>query len=112
MKSSIKNKISAISRLAASLMVLVFLSIPILQAAHKHGGESSAKHASSETVVYSKCPTCEFLVHKQQKHSFGGEAPILIHFSQKPAVVYFSLNCKIYPASIQGFTNKGPPVIS
>ncbi len=114
MSSGRKHNTAPIFRLAASLLMLVFFSIPVLQAAHNHSAEASAHHASSgsESVVYAKCPTCEFLVHQQQKHSFGDQAPVLIHFSQKPAAVYYTLNCKIYPAAIQGFTNKGPPVIS
>jgi len=98
-------------QIAAYLMVLLFLAIPITQIVHTH--EQSSDYTESGQSVFEKsvenCELCDFLSHHHGKEMhlsspIAFKVPIV-----QPVKTITNLISGNYTFTLQGFTNKGPP---
>jgi hypothetical protein len=99
-------------RFLSMFLVVLFLSISILQLAHAHKVFPSDKeNVTAESVsAVEKCEICDFIIHKQSKHVPADIPQQTIVLS--PVKITYSCNSCIcnYEFTLQGFTNKGPPI--
>ncbi|WP_207424853.1 hypothetical protein [Desertivirga brevis] len=110
MKSK-RNWTATYQRALALMVMFVFLFAPIVQALHHHDGSFTKVSLSVKEKVSSekKCATCEYFAHIKGKQLHNLPPTINSILFAKPVEVPDTFNCKIYPSSIQAFTNKGPP---
>jgi hypothetical protein len=101
-----------IHRLVSMLLVTLFLSISLLQLVHAHAPFVSKEDIGSKNLLSAveKCEICDFTIHKQSKY-------IPIDSFQNVIIVWeneVNDNCEAYISnyefSLQGYTNKGPPL--
>jgi len=99
-------------RFLSMLLVMLFLSISISQMLHTHKVFASEKEnlTTDSVSAVEKCEICDFIIHKQSKHIPAYIVEQLIERS--PAEVSYNCNSCIcnYEFTLQGFTNKGPPI--
>ena len=99
----------AISMLLVMLLLLVF----VFPAIHSHHNDAPTKHTEKQiTAAFKKCPICSFLSH-QEHHKYLVPTD---HPSIQPVVTYTTILpgvfAGVYKFTLQGFTNKGPPLSS
>jgi hypothetical protein len=93
--------------LLVMLLLLVF-AFPVI---HSHHNDAPTKHTEKQiTVASKKCPICSFLSHqKHQKYLIPIDHPFV-----KPVRTYITILpgvfAGVYKFTLQGFTNKGPPL--
>lgn len=102
------NPIIPALRLSALFLIIAFTCININQAFHQHT-DNISKNSSAKSSVYLKCSSCEYLANTQQKFLFAGDSFNIIVYSQPETKLFCDFNCKVFPAAIQSYTNKGPP---
>jgi hypothetical protein len=103
---------STVKFLSGSIAVLL-LSITAIQALHHHASATYYDDGSENREYVdstNKCAVCDYLSHQHNKE-FHLPAPVLV---TAPVIKPVTLRCRsyagIYKFTLQGFTNKGPPV--
>lgn len=101
------------------LLVMLFLSISVAQIFHSHPKVAALEHThhddgsgQAQVDAADKCLICDYLAHQQSKEFYISH-PLVLTVPLPDAI---TLNNNVfvgnYKFSLQGFTNKGPPVIS
>jgi hypothetical protein len=97
----------------SGFIAMLLLFITVVQALHQHGSTTNYDNGSeSREYVDStnKCVVCDYLSHHHNKE-FHLPAPVLV---TAPVIKPVTLHCRsyagIYKFTLQGFTNKGPPI--
>jgi hypothetical protein len=102
-----------LNKLAAYLLALLFIAIPMLPLLHSHGQTTdivtSTEGETPVVKITGRCKLCHFLAHKQIKDyqledAFEVVVPILLHITANTTLVAIN-----YSFTLNGFTNKGPP---
>jgi hypothetical protein len=109
------NHILSISKqIAAYLMVLLFFSMPVLQLAHTHAQPTDYSQSADGKPVLEKsselCKLCDFLLHKQGKEIHSNHLTECAVPLVQPVELRTHLIAGNYTFTLQGFTNKGPPI--
>lgn len=101
-----------LSAIMSLLLAFVFISITAIQALHKHNYSSPKDDADDTEYVYSseKCLVCDYMVHKQSHYAHLDYPPVVIAPVTKAVTLLSKSYAGIYKFTLQGFTNKGPPV--
>ena len=115
MKRKGKHILKKLHQIAAYLMVLLFLSMPMLQLLHSHGQTNEIASSIDGKPVIEKlteqCKLCDFLAHKQFKeYQISNPIELVIPIVQ-PVKTRTNLIAGNYTFTLNGFTNKGPPTI-
>jgi hypothetical protein len=102
-----KSVYRAISILLVALIFSMF-AVPVV---HAHHSESAARSTEKNTVAASnKCLTCSFLSHQKYQEYLISLDCLLV----APVRTYITLLHKVVAgipkSTLQGFTNKGPPL--
>ena len=98
-------------RFLSMFLVVLFLSISILQLVHVHKVFAEKENVTADSVsAVEKCEICDFIIHKQSKHVAAYISQQIIVLS--PFKITYNCNSCIcnYEFTLQGFTNKGPPI--
>ncbi|MBS7563888.1 hypothetical protein KHS38_05680 [Mucilaginibacter sp. Bleaf8] len=118
MKEHRNKHISIFSRALACLMVVLFVSISVVQAFHSHTRvvktEQSDDDGTDEEYVFAsdKCKLCDYYAHKHGSELHVSYPPVLTVPMPKAVTLGHRVYAGIYKFTLQGFTNKGPPIIS
>ena len=114
LKKRNKNILRRISKLASLLLVTLFFSISVIQASHNHKFSTPPKqsfNSSDEKVSEANsCQICDYLAHIQSKQLFIVYAAVLVLAVSVPALFQRYSFVGNYKFTLQGFTNKGPPL--
>jgi hypothetical protein len=114
LKTRNKNILRKISQLGSLLLVTLFLSISVIQALHSHKSSAQFEQSSDnsdETVSEANpCQLCDYLAHIQNKQLFIAYAAVLVLAISVPISFQPHSFVGNYKFTLQGFTNKGPPI--
>jgi hypothetical protein len=95
------------------LLIIVFLGISAGQMLHSHKSILKTEQANEDDSGYigEKCKICEFYVHKQGKVLNLSYPPVFT--APLPEPISYTTHYYIgnYKFTLQGFSNKGPPVL-
>lgn len=100
-------------RTGALLLAALLFSVFFIQAAHNHH-----KHPQQKTVADQEqsdpapelCKICDYFIHKQIK-DFHMPVPLELKIPIPAPIQHsYQVFAGIYKFTLQGFTNKGPPV--
>ena len=114
MKSKAQHTVKKSTQILAYLMMLIFLSMPIIQLVHSHHQSpeifSEIDGKPNINIAVEQCKLCDFFAHKQIKefslqHPIGIIIPVV-----QPIKLPTGLISGNYTFTLNGFTNKGPPV--
>jgi len=114
LKNQGKYIIQKFHQLGAVLLVLLFLSITVVQIFHRHSQVVKTEQTSSDEDTISStddCKICDYLMHKQGKHLFFSYPPVIVFSLPEPIRYSAGVFVGNYKFTLQGFTNKGPPVL-
>jgi len=115
LKTGNKNISKKCHQLGSLLLVILFLSISVIQALHSHKFivqyEQSADSSNETVFEANHCKICDYLIHKQNKYFFIVYAAVLVLAVSWPSSFPPHRLVDNYKFSLQGFTNKGPPVL-
>ncbi|MCD0489161.1 hypothetical protein LPB86_13050 [Pedobacter sp. MC2016-14] len=109
-----KNHSHFIPKLISGWLVLFLIFINLLQAFHQHHETTVSvdKTAQGEEVLTDneQCAICDFAAHQRHEVFYISsqvDLPVPL-----PAVITLngSLQQRIYKFTLQGFSNKGPPI--
>jgi len=93
------------------LMVILFISMPLLQAFHTHDSGVNTEQSDQGDISYAveKCKICDFYLHKQSETIYSTYPPVMV--MPLPTLITHNTQHYIgnYKFTLQGFTNKGPP---
>lgn len=97
-------------------MVLLFLAMPAVQAVHSHPRANEKTLAFGEKLVIEKfvehCKLCEFLSHQMGKDMHLSQPIELVFPIIQPVKLTVNLISGNHTFTLQGFTNKGPPILA
>jgi len=119
MKGTRKHTLNTFYQAGAFLLVMLFLSISVAQIFHSHSKVAAVEHThhhdqdqQDQVSAADKCLICDYLAHQQSKEFYISH-PLVLNVPLPDAI---TLNSNVfvgnYKFSLQGFTNKGPPVFS
>ncbi|TWR26520.1 hypothetical protein FPZ43_15310 [Mucilaginibacter pallidiroseus] len=111
-KAALNKPVGTTSVFIALLLALVFVFITTVQAFHKHSYTSLKDDLGDTEYVYSaeKCSICDYVLHKQSHYANLAYAPVINAPLTKAVTLLSRSYAGIYKFTLQGFTNKGPPV--
>lgn len=114
MKTGAKHKFKESTQILAYLMILIFASMPIIQLVHSHEQTveivSSIDGKPALNTAIEQCKLCDFFVHKQIKDYHIENPTELVIPIVQPIKACTNLISVNYTFTLNGFTNKGPPV--
>jgi hypothetical protein len=96
------------------MLVLLFLSVNVVQAFHHHqkAVQTESSDNDQDTVAASdQCQLCDYFMHKQGKELFFVYPLVYVIQLPEPLRHTSSVFVGNYKFTLQGFTNKGPPVL-
>ena len=95
-------------------MVFLFMAMPMLPLVHSHAQATDYSQALDGKPAIEKyaeqCKLCDFLTHKQGKEMQLANPIVLVVPIIQPVKIRTNLISGNYTFTLQGFTNKGPPV--
>lgn len=107
-----KNIYKPFQQVVSVLLLLLFLSIPVVQAFHHHDKATPSETSDDQegvSAAVSKCKICEYAAHSQGKEWQVSYPPVLDVPLPKAIVLGIKVYARIYKFTLQGFSNKGPP---
>jgi hypothetical protein len=114
LKKRNKNILRKFFQLGSLLLVTLFLSISAIPALHTHKSsvqsEQSSESSHEKISEANPCPICNYLAHTQNKQLFIVYAAVLVLAVSLPITFQPHSFVGNYKFTLQGFTNKGPPV--
>jgi hypothetical protein len=114
LKNRSKNILKLCYQLACLLLVLLFFSISITQAFHSHKDKIRTEQSSNdndEVSATDDCKICFYFNHRQvEQQPTAYPLPAILPI---PEPISYNTKSFIgnYKFTLQGFTNKGPPLI-
>jgi hypothetical protein len=115
LKKQARNTIQKCYQLGSLLLVLLFLSITVVQAFHRHDQVVKTEQSSGDEDTLSSiddCQLCDYFTHKQGKQLFFTYPPVIVLPLPEPISYSTAIFLGNYKFTLQGFTNKGPPVVA
>jgi hypothetical protein len=114
LKKQGRNILQKCHQLGGLFLVLLFLSITVVQAVHRHNRAVQTEQSSNDEDTVSdsdQCQICDYFTQKQSKHLHLSQE--LVVFISLPEPISYKREAFIgnYKFTLQGFTNKGPPTI-
>lgn len=99
-------------QLNSFMLALLFLFISAAPAFHSHHRVSKAGQVEEQPVYNTtdKCQVCDYYTHRQGKEFHLPFPPALAAPKPEPVTLAFRVYAGIYKFTLQGFTNKGPPL--
>ena len=94
--------------------MLLFLSISVIQAVHRHHRPVQTVQSSNDEDVVTdsdQCQLCDYFTQKQGKQLYLSQTLVLISPLPEPISYKRETFVGNYKFTLQGFTNKGPPAI-
>jgi hypothetical protein len=114
LKKRNKNILRKFFQLGSLLLVTLFLSISAIPALHTHKSnvqsEQSSYSGDEKVSEANACQICDYLAHTQNKQLFIVYAEVLVLAVSLPISFQPHSFVGNYKFTLQGFTNKGPPV--
>jgi hypothetical protein len=100
-------------QVVAFLMVILFVSITVVQAFHTHSQKVNTEQSDEGDLTYAveKCKICEYYVHKHKQAMYLSYPPVLLMPLPTAFINSTQLYIGNYKFTLQGFTNKGPPLL-
>ena len=96
-------------------MLLLFLAMPSLQLFHFHNETISLSTKIDQKTIIDKgseqCKLCDFIAHKHVKEFQLPQANSFVVVMVKPVKQYGNYIAINYTFTLNGFTNKGPPML-
>jgi hypothetical protein len=114
LKKQGRNIIKRCHQLGGLVLVLLFLSITVVQALHRHHRNVQTEQSSTDedSVTDSdQCKLCDYFNHKQDKQLYPSQELVLVIPLSEPISYKGESFIGNYKFTLQGFTNKGPPAI-
>ncbi|WP_146198796.1 hypothetical protein [Pararcticibacter amylolyticus] len=111
MKRTVNISSSVFHQALALLLTFVFILNVSVQAFHHHSSDAEFKSLGDKEQVGNagKCAVCDYIVHKQSKHTVLSYPPVMTSPVTKPVTLLNRVYAGVYKFTLQGFTNKGPP---
>jgi hypothetical protein len=112
LKKQRKYIIQKCYQLGSLMLILLFLSITVVQAFHRHDRVVKTEQSSGDEDTVSSaehCKLCAYLTHKQGKQLFFTYPPVIVLPLPQPISYSTAVFLGNYKFTLQGFTNKGPP---
>lgn len=115
--SIVKNRkiytISKYCQVVSFLLIILFLSISVIQILHNHKVVVKIEQSDDESDGYvtEKCKICEFFIHKHGKALYLSHPPVTSTPLPEPLSYNTYSYIGNYKFTLQGFTNKGPPIL-
>lgn len=112
MKRKEKSFFLKYNQLSSFMLTLLFLFISAAPALHSHHGVSKAGQVEEDSVYHTsdKCQVCDYCTHRQGKEFYLPFPSALSAPKPEPVTLSFRVYAGIYKFTLQGFTNKGPPL--
>ncbi|HEY9257952.1 hypothetical protein [Chitinophaga sp.] len=115
MKSSRKEIYKHLQQVVSLLLLLLLLSSSLLPAFHHH--EKTVRTAPSDDrdalhVTESKCLLCGYYAHHMGRDMYLPDPPALTVPLPSPIALSIPVAARIYPCTLSGFSNKGPPLFT
>jgi hypothetical protein len=114
LKTRNKNIRRKIAQLGSLLLVTLFLSISVIQALHNHKcsvqSDQSCDNSDESVSQANSCQFCDYFAHIHNKQLFIAYAVVLVLAISLPISFLPHSFVGNYKFTLQGFTNKGPPI--
>jgi hypothetical protein len=114
MKRRNTYRTEATKKFAAFLLMVLFLSIPLVQTLHSHHTEDIFSKTSTEKSISSaaeKCLICDYTAEIKGKQILMAHPPIINIPTNVCATLNTFVYTRIYKFTLQNFSNKGPPCL-
>jgi len=114
LKKQGRNILKKCHQLGALVLVLLFLSISVIQALHRHHRIVQTEQSSNDedSITDSdQCKLCDYFTQKQDKQLYPSQELVLVIPLPEPISYKGETFIGNYKFTLQGFTNKGPPAI-
>lgn len=109
-KKPLSNK--TMSQALSLLLIFLFLFISAAQILHTHDGQIKIEQSGNQNNLDQKhdCKVCDYLLDHPSKQLFLTHPPLTAVPLPEVVLVSTGVFARIYKFTLQGFTNKGPPV--
>jgi hypothetical protein len=95
-----------------TILLMIFISLHVIQAAHTHlESEAISKTTGGKSIQkgITRCPLCDYLLHKQFEGFHEAQSLSMNYFPGAPVVLASGHLSSIRAVLAQLWTNKGPP---
>lgn len=113
MKPVKKNIRRKWQQVMAYLLLLLSLSTPVAQAFHHHHYVPRDEQTEDQEYLRAaenKCSLCDYYAHNHGKEMYLSYPPVVETPLPPPVTLGTRVYARIYKFTLQGFSNKGPPL--